>query len=130
MAVVKLDKPKPMSVRAGDIVEVIAGKDRGKRGKVLEARPRERRVIVENVNVMKRHQRPRALRDSSRMGRPQIQPGGILDIAAPLPVSNVMIVGPSCDRPTRVGVERREGKDGLRKVRVCKRPGCGHEVER
>jgi large subunit ribosomal protein L24 len=119
-----------MKVRKGDTVQVITGKDRGKRGKVLEALPRERKVIVENLNMAKDHRRPRALRDRSRMGAPQIIPGGIYDIAAPLHVSNVMLVCPVCDRATRVGYELREAKGGTTKVRICKRADCRQVVDR
>ncbi len=119
-----------MKVRKGDIVQVISGKDRGKQGRIIEALPRERRVIVENLNVVKKHRRPRALRDSSRMGQPQIQPGGVFDIAAPLPASNVMVVCPTCNRPTRVGYDFRETKDGIAKLRVCKRSDCGEVLDR
>lgn len=110
-------------------MQVIAGKDRGKQGKVLEALPKERRVIVENLNVVKDHRRPRPLRNPSRMGSVQMQPGGIFDVSAPLPVANVMLVCPVCRRATRVGYELREGKGGTVKVRVCKRADCGEVVE-
>ena len=119
-----------MKVRKGDLVQVIAGKDRGKQGRVIESHPRDRRVIVENLNVVKKHRRPRALRDSSRMGQPQIQPGGVFDVAAPLPVSNVMVVCPTCNRATRVGYEFREAKGGTVKLRVCKRSDCGEVLDR
>jgi large subunit ribosomal protein L24 len=119
-----------LKIRKGDTVQVVAGKDRGKRGTVLEARPRERKVVIENINMAKQHRRPRALRNPSRMGSPQIQPGGVFDIAAPLSVSNVMLVCPVCDRATRVGYELREVKGETVKVRVCKRADCGQVVER
>jgi large subunit ribosomal protein L24 len=119
-----------LRIRKNDVVQVISGKDRGKRGKVLEALPRERRVVVENLNIVKDHRRPRALRNPSRMGSPQIVPGGIYDIAAPIPVSNVMLVCPVCDRATRVGYDVRESKDGILKVRVCKRADCQQVVDR
>jgi large subunit ribosomal protein L24 len=119
-----------MKIRKGDLVQVIAGKDRGKQGRVIESHPRERRVIVENLNVVKKHRRPRAMRDSSRMGQPQIQPGGVFDVANPLPVSNVMVVCPTCNRATRVGYEFREAKGGRIKVRVCKRADCGEVLDR
>ena len=57
-----------MKVKKGDLVQILAGKDRGKQGRVIEARPSERRVIVENLNVVKRHTKPRPIRDASRMG--------------------------------------------------------------
>jgi large subunit ribosomal protein L24 len=119
-----------MKVRKGDLVQVITGKDRGKQGRVIESRPSERRVIVENLNVVKKHRRPRALRDSGRMGQPQIQPGGVFDVAAPIPTSNVMVVCPTCNRATRVGYEFRETKDGQAKVRVCRRADCGEVLDR
>ena len=71
-----------MKIKKGDIVQVLAGKDRGKQGRVLEARPRDRRVIVENLNIVKRHTKPRPIRDSTRMGGAQIMPGGIIEKAA------------------------------------------------
>jgi large subunit ribosomal protein L24 len=119
-----------MKVRKGDLVQVVAGKDRGKQGRVIESHPRERRVIVENLNLVKKHRRPRAMRDSSRMGQPQIQPGGVFDVSAPLPVSNVMVVCPTCNRATRVGYEFREAKGGTIKVRVCRRADCGEVLDR
>jgi large subunit ribosomal protein L24 len=119
-----------MKVKKGDLVQILAGKDRGKRGRVIEARPSERRVIVENLNVAKRHTRPRPVKDATRMGGTQIVPGGIVDKPAPLPVSNVMIVCPVCDNPTRVGVVEKEIKGETVRVRVCKREGCGQEIDR
>ena len=120
-----------LKIKKGDTVQMLAGKDRGKQGRVLEARPRENKVIVENLNVMKRHQKPRPIRDSSRMGGTQMAPGGILDRPAALSASNVMLVCPTCKLPTRVGYRFREGKEGERvKVRVCKRDGCGQEIDR
>jgi large subunit ribosomal protein L24 len=119
-----------MKIKKGDLVQVLAGKDRGKQGRVLEARPKERRVIVENLNIAKRHTKPRPIKDSSRMGGQTVQPGGVIDKPAPFNVSNVMIVCPACDRPTRVGVEFREIKGKQMKLRVCRRADCGQEVDR
>jgi large subunit ribosomal protein L24 len=119
-----------MKVKKGDLVQILTGKDRGKQGRVLEARPRERRVIVENLNVVKRHTKPRPIRDASRMGGTQIAPGGIVEKAAPVPVSNVMVVCPVCKLPTRVGVHEKEVKGEIVRVRVCKRDGCGQEIDR
>ena len=73
-----------MRVKKGDIVHVITGKDRGKQGRVLEARPGEGRVIVENLNIVKRHTKPRPMKDANRMGGPTIQPGGVIDKPAPI----------------------------------------------
>ena len=119
-----------MKIREGDLVQVLSGKDRGKQGRVIEARPRDRRVIVENLNVVKRHTRPRPIKDSSRMGGTQIQPGGIIEKAAPVDVSNVMLVCPTCNRPTRIGMTTKEVKGREVHVRVCKRAGCGEELDR
>ena len=119
-----------MKVKKGDLVQILAGKDRGKRGRVIEARPSERRVLVENLNVAKRHAKPKPIRDSSRMGGAQIVPGGIMDQAAPVPVSNVMVVCPVCGNATRVGVKEKEAKGGTIRVRVCKREGCGEEIDK
>jgi large subunit ribosomal protein L24 len=119
-----------MKVKKGDTVQMLTGKDRGKRGRVIEARPSERRVIVENLNVAKRHTKPRPIRDSSRMGGTQIVPGGILDKPAPVPVSNVMVVCPVCGNPTRVGMAAKEVKGDIVHVRVCKREACGQELDR
>ena len=119
-----------MRIKKGDLVQVLSGKDRGKQGRVLEARPRDRRVVVENLNLVKRHTRPRPVRNTSRMGGPQVEPGGVITKPAPLPVSNVMIVCPTCHRPTRVGVERRQVKDTELPVRVCRRDDCRAEIDR
>jgi len=119
-----------MKIKKGDLVQILTGKDRGKRGRVIEARPTERRVIVENLNVAKRHTRPRPIRDSSRMGGTQIVPGGILEKPAPVPVSNVMVVCPVCGNPTRVAMTQKEIKGEMVRVRVCKRDGCGQEIDR
>ena len=119
-----------MRIRKGDLVQVVSGKDRGKQGRVLEARPRERRVVVENLNVVKRHTRPRPVRNTSRMGGPQIEPGGVISKPAPLPVANVMVVCPTCKRPTRVGIAHKDVKGEAGRVRVCKRADCGQEIDR
>jgi large subunit ribosomal protein L24 len=119
-----------MKVKKGDVVHVLRGKDAGKEGRVIEAHPKEGRVVVENVNMVKRHQRPRPIQNASRMGGPQIIPGGIVEKAAALPVSNVMVVCPTCGRPTRVGTVLKTVKDKTVRVRVCKREGCGQEIDR
>jgi large subunit ribosomal protein L24 len=89
------------------MVEVMTGKDKGKRGKVLHILNEQKRLIVEGVNMVKRHRRAR------RAG----EQGGIMEMEAPLHISNVLFVCPSCNKPTRVGVVFLEGK----KVRVCKK---------
>jgi large subunit ribosomal protein L24 len=118
-----------MRVKKGDIVHVITGKDRGKQGRVLEARPGEGRVIVENLNIVKRHTKPRPMKDANRMGGPTIQPGGVIDKAAPIAISNVMLVCPVCNRPTRVAMAFKEIKGEQVKVRVCKRADCHQEID-
>ena len=121
---------KALKIRKGDTVHILAGKDRGKQGRVLEARPDERRVIVENLNIVKRHTRPKPMRDSSRMGGTQMTPGGVIEKAAPVPVDNVMVVCPTCNRPTRVGMQARTEKDKTTHVRVCKRADCGQVIDK
>jgi large subunit ribosomal protein L24 len=119
-----------MKIRKGDTVHMIAGKDRGKQGRVIEARPRDRRVIVENLNVVKRHTRPQPMRDSSRMGGAAMTPGGVIEKASAVPVSNVMLVCPTCNRPTRVGMTTKEVKGRETRVRVCKRVDCLQEIDK
>ena len=119
-----------MRIKRGDLVQILSGKDRGKQGKVLEARPKSGRVVVENLNIVKRHTKPRPLRDSSRMGGSAMAPGGVIDKPAAIDVSNVMIVCPACDRPTRIGVTFKEIKGEKVKVRVCRRADCGQEIDR
>ena len=117
-----------MKIKQGDRVQILAGKDSGKQGRILEARPSEGRVIVENLNVVTRHTRPKPLRDSSRMGGVQMAPGGRIEKAAPVDVSNVMLVCPVCKLPTRVGIKVKDVKGETVRVRVCKRDGCGQEI--
>jgi large subunit ribosomal protein L24 len=119
-----------MKVKKGDLVQILSGKDRGKQGRVLEARPGERRVIVENLNMVKRHMKPRPIKNPSRMGQSQIQPGGVIDKAAPLAVDKVMVVCPVCNRPTRVGIVIKDFKDKHQAVRVCRREDCRQEIDR
>ncbi len=101
-------------VKREDFVVVIAGKDRGKRGKVLRVLPKKHRVIVEGVNIVKKHQKPTAT-----------TAGGIIEKPAPIHVSNVMLVCPKCGQPTRVGFTFLE--DGT-KVRKCKK--CGEVIDK
>jgi large subunit ribosomal protein L24 len=102
-------------VRKGDLVAVIAGRERGKRGKVLRVLPDRGRVLVEHVNMIKKHQRPTQ----------KLRQGGIIEREGPLALSNVLLVCGRCDRPVRTGVKTLA--DG-RKVRVCKR--CGEPVDK
>ena len=119
-----------MKIREGDLVQVLSGKDRGKQGHVIKAQLSEGHVLVENLNIAKRHTRPRPIKDSSRMGGQQVSPGGVIDKPAPLAVSKVMVVCPTCNLPTRVGHTFKEIKGRRVKVRVCKRAGCGEELDK
>ena len=102
-------------IRRDDTVKVIAGKDKGKTGRVLRVEPRKSRVFVEGLNIQKRHQKPRTLRDAGRGG----EVGGVIEKEGPIHISNVMLLDPKTNEPTRVGVKR-EG--GLR-TRIAKRSG-------
>ena len=118
-------------VKKNDTVLILTGKDRGKQGRVLEARPDEKRVIVENLNMVKRHSKPKPIKNPSRMGGAQFTPGGVIDKAAPIPISNVMLVCPTCNRPTRIGYVMKERKDEAPlKVRVCRRDDCRQEIDK
>jgi large subunit ribosomal protein L24 len=101
-----------MRIRTDDTVVVISGKDKGKTGKVLSVDVKNDKVFVQGINVVKRHQRPTP-------GRPNA-PVGVIEKEGPIHVSNVAIVDPKDNKPTRVGVVRRE--DG-RRIRVTKRSG-------
>jgi large subunit ribosomal protein L24 len=102
-------------IRRDDEVKVISGKDRGKTGRVLRVDPKRQRVFVEGLNIIKRHTKPRSLRDTQRAQ----EIGGIVEREGPIHISNVMLVDPESHRPTRVAVTR----DGGRRVRVAKRSG-------
>ena len=119
-----------LKLKKGDTVQMLTGKDRGKQGRILDARPRDGKVIVENLNQMTKHQKPRPIRNASRMGGTQIAPGGRIELASAVSVSNVMLVCPTCKLPTRIGYRFRDSKDGRGKVRVCKREGCGQEIDK
>ena len=101
-------------IRKDDRVAVIAGKDRGKVGRVIRVFPREDRILVEGVNYVKRHERIRQTRRGA-------QEGGIIETEAPVHASNVQPVCPSCDRPVRVGFVLTDDGDRRSKVRVCRR---------
>ena len=105
----------PARIIKGDEVIVISGKDRGKAGKVLRVDPRKQRVFVEGLNIIKRHTRPRTLRDTQRSQ----ELGGIVEMEGPIHVSNVMLVDPKDNKPTRIRITR---DDGTRR-RVSKRSG-------
>jgi len=119
-----------LKVRKGDTVRVMKGKDRGKQGRVIDAHPKDKKVVVENLNIVKRHTKPRPIQNSSRMGTAGMTPGGVIERPAPLHVGNVMVVCPVCNRPTRVGMKERDEHGRQIKVRVCKRVDCGEEIDR
>ena len=104
-----------LKVRKDDTVRIITGKDRGKTGRVLRVDPRRRRVYVEGANIVKRHTKPRTLRDTQRAQ----EIGGIVEVEGPIHASNVMLIDPESGEPTRIGVKR----EGGRRVRVAKRSG-------
>jgi large subunit ribosomal protein L24 len=106
-----------VKIKAGDVVEVIRGNDREMRGTVRVAYPRRNKVIVEGVNIVIKHQR------AIPAGRQQT-PGGRIEIEAPIDVSKVMLVCPSCQERTRAGYTMIEGG---RKMRVCKK--CKAQID-
>jgi large subunit ribosomal protein L24 len=99
--------PKPF-IRKGDRVIVISGSDRGKKGNVVEVIHEKQRVIVEDINIVKKHRKPT-----------QNTPGGIVEIPAPIHVSNVMLIDPKSGEPTRIGRKEVDGKN----VRYSKKSG-------
>ena len=103
-----------MKIRKDDTVLTIAGKDKGKKGKVRFAYPKDERLIVEGVNFIKKHSRARG----------RVRQAGIIELEAPIHVSNVMLVCSKCNHPTRVGFLKLE--DG-RKVRICR--SCGEIID-
>jgi large subunit ribosomal protein L24 len=111
-----------LKVRKGDTVQVISGKDRGDKGKVIETDPDKNRILVEGINRIRKHTK---VTQNTRGAKT----GGIVTQEAPIHVSNVMVVCPECDQPTRIGkrqdvVDEETGK--TRPVRICKR--CGKEI--
>ena len=101
-----------LHVKKGDTVVILSGRDKSKKGKVLEVSPTEQKVIIEGCNMVTKHVKPR------KMG----EPGGIVKAEAPLYASKVMLVCPKCGKPTRLA--HTMDKDGNKK-RVCKNAGCG-----
>jgi large subunit ribosomal protein L24 len=102
-------------IKADDEVLVIGGKDRGKRGKVLRVEPKNNRVYVEGLNIVKRHQRPRQVAGAQRAE----QVGGVIEREGPIHISNVMLLDPKDGKPTRIGTEVQDGK----RFRVARRSG-------
>jgi large subunit ribosomal protein L24 len=103
----------PARIKRDDQVVVIAGKDRGKRGKVLRVDPTNDKVIVEGLNMIKRHQK------AQQTGPASQQQGGVIEREAAIHVSNVALIDPKDDKPTRVGVEIVDGK----RFRIARRSG-------
>lgn len=101
-----------MRIKKGDLVKKIAGKDKGKQGKVIRTVPSEGKIIVEKMNIVKKHQKAR--REGER--------GQRVEVAAPFDASNAMIICPSCGKATRVSYSMVKDK----KVRICKK--CGKEI--
>jgi large subunit ribosomal protein L24 len=102
-------------VKKNDRVKVLNGKDRGKRGRVLFVDTKEGRIIVEGLNLVKKTQRPSQ----------QNQKGGIIDVEAPIDISNVMVVCPKCDRPSRI---RKKTLENEKRVRICGK--CGEILDK
>ena len=107
-----------MKIHKGDQVMVISGKESGKAGKVLKVDREKHRVVIERLNMIKRHTRPNPKKN------PQ---GGVIESEAAIDASNVMLVCPACNQSTRVGY--RFTGDGA-KVRVCRRADCGKDIDR
>jgi large subunit ribosomal protein L24 len=108
---------KSMRIRTDDMVKVIGGKDSGKTGRVLRTDPKRSFVYVEGVSMVKRHEKARPTQDVQKASQ---QLGGIVDKEGPIHVSNVMLLDPKDNKPTRIGM--RPGKDGKRE-RFAKRSG-------
>jgi large subunit ribosomal protein L24 len=102
-----------LKIRKDDTVKVMAGKSKGRTGRVLRVDIKNQRVYVEGANMVKRHQRPTTIRDTQRGG----EIGGVIEKEGPIHVSNVMLVDPKEKKPTRIGVVREDGKS----YRVAKR---------
>ena len=100
-----------MKIRKGDIVEVISGRweDKGKRGEVIKVLPKATRIVVQGVNLRKKHQ-------SQVQTKGRTLTPGIIEFEGSVHVSNVMLVCPKCDEPTRVGIQREDGEA----IRICK----------
>jgi large subunit ribosomal protein L24 len=107
---------KSMRIRADDQVVVISGKDAGKTGRVVRTDPKRRTVFIEHLNMIKRHQRPRSLKDTQRGG----EVGGIIEKEGPIHVSNVMLLDPKDNKPTRIGMRP---NDAGERERYSKRTG-------
>ena len=105
-----------MDIKKGDTVEILSGSDRGKRGLVLRVLPKAERLVVEGINLAKKH-----TRQNTRTGSGSSIKGGLVEFPAPLHVSNVMVVCPKCDKPTRVS-RRAEEEHRRRYCKSCDSP--------
>lgn len=101
-----------MKIKKEDKVLVISGKDRGRKGKVIRVLPKEKKIVVEGMNMVKKHVRPKKKGEK----------GQIVEMPAPLDLSNVKLICPKCGKPTRVGFR----KEGQKKHRICKK--CRQEI--
>ena len=106
----------PARIKTGDEVIIVGGKDRGKKGKVLRVDAGKNRLYVEGLNIIKRHQRPQQVAGAQR---PE-QVGGVIEREGPIHISNVMLIDPKDNKPTRVGIEIEGGK----RFRIAKRSGA------
>lgn len=97
-----------MKIKKGDTVKIIAGKDKGKKGKVVRAIPTQKKVAIEGINVYKKHVRPRN----------ENEKGQIVEVARPINISNVQLICPSCNQATRIGIKR---GDNNKRERFCKK---------
>ena len=104
-----------LKIRRDDTVRIIAGKDRGRTGRVLRVDREKQKVFVEGVNVQKRHTKPHTVRDTQRAQ----EIGGIIETEGPVHISNVQLLDPKSGDPTRVSVQRKDG----RRVRIAKKSG-------
>jgi large subunit ribosomal protein L24 len=109
---------KSMRIRTDDMVKVIGGKDAGKTGRVVRTNPKRQHVFVEGLNLVKRHEKPRPTQNTQRQGQVL---GGIVEKEGPIHVSNVMLLDPKDDKPTRVGVRRDKGG---KRERFARRSGA------
>ncbi|KKQ38316.1 MAG: 50S ribosomal protein L24 [Candidatus Roizmanbacteria bacterium GW2011_GWA2_37_7] len=96
-----------MKIKKGDTIQVIAGKDKGRTGKVERAYPKSEKILVENINMYKKH-----MQKSEKLPK-----GGVVDVPRPLTISNVMFMCPKCKKPSRIGYAIKDAK----KHRVCKK---------
>ena len=104
-----------LKIRRDDTVKVLSGKDKGKTGTVLHVEPKKNRLFVEGMNIQKRHQRPRSIRDAQRAEAV----GGVTEKEGPINASNVMLLDPKSNEPTRVKITR----EGGQRKRIAKRSG-------